>query len=54
MNESSDKQLNCFKAYDVRGRIPDEMNQELATQIGRAYASLLSPSKVCVGREVRL
>lgn len=46
--------LKCFKAYDVRGRIPDELNEELAYDIGRAYAAWLSPSKVCVGKDVRL
>ena len=46
--------MSCFKAYDIRGRIPDELNEEIAYDIGRAYASLLSPSKVCIGRDVRL
>lgn len=54
MADSSEKRLTCFKAYDVRGRIPDELNEELVSKIGRAYASLLSPSKVCLGRDVRL
>lgn len=43
-----------FKAYDIRGRIPDELNEEVAYRIGRAYASLLKAKKVCVGRDVRL
>ena len=30
--------LNSFKAYDVRGRIPDEINEALAYDIGRASA----------------
>ncbi|MCA1959458.1 MAG: phosphomannomutase [Desulfomonile sp.] len=46
--------LKCFKAYDVRGRIPDELNEELAYEIGKAYAAWLSPSKVCIGKDVRL
>ena len=46
--------MTCFKAYDVRGRIPDEFNEEIAYDIGRAYATLLSPSSVCIGRDVRL
>ena len=46
--------LNAFKAYDVRGRIPDEINVELAYQIGRAYAAFVKPQKVCVGRDIRL
>ncbi|MBW1886106.1 MAG: phosphomannomutase [Deltaproteobacteria bacterium] len=46
--------ITCFKAYDVRGRIPDELNEEIAYRIGRAYASFLSPSKVVVGHDIRL
>ena len=46
--------LNCFKAYDIRGRIPDELNDDTAYRIGRAYAQFLNPSKVVVGRDVRL
>jgi phosphomannomutase len=47
------KSLTCFKAYDVRGRVPDELNEDLAYRIGRAYAAFLSPSRVAVGRDVR-
>jgi len=46
--------LNCFKAYDIRGRIPDELNEDIAYRIGRAYAEFLKPEKVIVGRDVRL
>jgi phosphomannomutase len=28
--------LSCFKAYDVRGRVPDELNESLAYRIGQA------------------
>jgi phosphomannomutase len=45
--------LSAFKAYDVRGRIPDEINAELMYQIGRAYAAFLRPGRVCVGRDIR-
>ncbi|HLT59429.1 MAG: phosphomannomutase CpsG [Limnochordales bacterium] len=45
--------LACFKAYDVRGIVPDELNEELAYRIGRAYAAVISPRRVCVGRDVR-
>jgi len=48
------KQLTAFKAYDVRGRIPDELNEELSYAIGRAYAELFKPARVAVGRDVRL
>jgi len=35
--------LTCFKAYDVRGRIPSELNETLAYQIGQAYAGFCCP-----------
>ncbi|MFO1395257.1 MAG: phosphomannomutase [Steroidobacteraceae bacterium] len=43
-----------FKAYDLRGRIPDELNEDVAYRIGRAYAEFLRPKKVVVGRDIRL
>ena len=46
--------LNAFKAYDVRGRIPDEINEDLARAIGRGYAALVKPKQVVVGRDIRL
>ena len=45
---------NAFKAYDIRGRIPDELNEDIAYRIGRAYAQLLKPQRVAVGRDIRL
>jgi phosphomannomutase/phosphomannomutase/phosphoglucomutase len=45
---------NCFKAYDVRGRIPEELNPGSAYAIGRAYAEWLKPRRVAVGRDIRL
>jgi len=45
--------LNCFKAYDVRGRVPEELNEDLAYRIGRAYAAFLAPARVAVGRDIR-
>jgi phosphomannomutase len=46
--------LNAFKAYDIRGRIPDEINEELAYDIGRAYAGFVKPRRVAVGYDIRL
>lgn len=43
-----------FKAYDIRGLIPDELNMETAEAIGKAYATYLSPRKVVVGHDIRL
>ncbi|PBS12305.1 phosphomannomutase [Lysobacteraceae bacterium NML93-0792] len=47
-------QLSCFKAYDIRGRVPDELDPALARRIGVAMASLLGPGPVVLGRDVRL
>src|SRR5215813_14673188 len=46
--------LNSFKAYDVRGRIPDEINESLAYDIGRAYCTFVKPHRVAVGYDIRL
>jgi len=46
--------LTAFKAYDVRGRIPDEINEQLAYDIGRAYAAFVKPRSVAVGHDIRL
>jgi len=46
--------LTCFKAYDIRGRVPDELNEEMAYRLGRSYAAELSPKTIVVGRDVRL
>jgi phosphomannomutase len=46
--------ITCFKAYDLRGRIPGELNDDVAYRVGRGYAQFLSPKRVAVGRDVRL
>jgi len=46
--------LDSFKAYDVRGRIPDEINESLAYDIGRAFAAFVKPRRVAVGYDIRL
>ena len=46
--------INCFKAYDVRGRVPEELNVNIAYRIGRAFAEFLSPKIVVVGFDIRL
>jgi phosphomannomutase len=46
--------ITCFKAYDLRGRIPDELNDEVAYRVARGYAQFLSPQRVVVGRDIRL
>ncbi|MCD1124793.1 phosphomannomutase CpsG [Jinshanibacter sp. LJY008] len=46
--------LSCFKAYDIRGRLGDELNEDIAYRIGRAYGEYLNPQTVVVGGDVRL
>lgn len=46
--------LHCFKAYDIRGRVPDQLNEEIAYSIGCAFVSFLNAKKVIVGHDVRL
>lgn len=48
-----EEKLSSFKAYDVRGVVPDELNEALAYRIGRAYAAVVQPDTVAVGRDVR-
>lgn len=45
--------ITCFKAYDARGRVPDEINEEIAYRIGRAYAEFVKPETVVLGYDVR-
>jgi phosphomannomutase/phosphomannomutase/phosphoglucomutase len=46
--------ITCFKAYDLRGRIPTELNDDVAYRVGRGYAQFLKPARVVVGRDIRL
>lgn len=46
--------LACFKAYDVRGKVPSELNPEIAYAIGRAYAQVTGAKTVCLGHDIRL
>lgn len=48
------KKITCFKAYDARGKVPGELNEDIAYRVGRAFAEHLKPQKVAVGRDVRL
>ena len=48
------QQLSCFKAYDIRGQLGHELNEDIAYRIGRAYGESLQPDTVVVGGDVRL
>jgi phosphomannomutase / phosphoglucomutase len=45
---------SCFKAYDIRGRVPDELNDEIAYRIGRVLVADLNARSLVVGRDMRL
>ncbi len=45
--------MNCFKAYDIRGRVPDELNAEIAYRLGRAFARTVGEGAVVVGYDIR-
>lgn len=46
--------LKCFKAYDIRGKLGEELNEEIAYRIGRAYGEYLKPTQMVLGGDVRL
>lgn len=47
------ERLNSFKAYDIRGKVPSELNAELAYKTGRAFANLINAKKVVIGHDIR-
>ena len=46
--------LSCFKAYDIRGKVPEELSLSMAYWIGRAFASEFCPKTVVVGHDIRI
>ena len=48
------EKLTCFKAYDIRGQLGTELDEDIAYRIGRAYAEFLKPKNVVLGGDVRL
>ncbi len=53
MDNKQEQKLTCFKAYDIRGKLGTELNEDIAWRIGRAYAQCLKPKKVVLGGDVR-
>ena len=45
---------DIFKAYDVRGLYPSDINEEIVQQIGRAFVVYLSAGRIAVSRDMRL
>jgi phosphomannomutase len=46
--------IDCFKAYDVRGQIPNQLNADVCYRIGNATAEFLDADCIVVGRDMRL
>lgn len=46
-------ELTCFKSYDIRGRLGEELNEDIAERIGRAFAKALGAERVILGRDCR-
>ena len=47
------EKLNCFKAYDIRGKVPSELNLDLAYKIGRTFSKYINAKKIVVGYDIR-
>lgn len=55
MNKNNVKtEITCFKAYDIRGRVPEQLNDDVAYRVGRAFVQHLGAKTVVVGHDVRL
>ena len=50
---SNTQALTCFKAYDVRGKLGEELNKEIAYRIGRATAQTLNANTLALGYDAR-
>ena len=54
LETSHSKLLSCFKAYDIRGKLGEELNTDIAYRIGRAFSQHTKAKKVVVGGDIRL
>ena len=46
--------LSCFTAYDIRGRVPDELDETIAARIGCSFAEQFKIGKMVIGYDMRL
>lgn len=53
IKQPQNKSLTCFKAYDIRGKLGDELNEDIAYRIGRACAVYLQPKSIVLGADIR-
>ena len=54
MQNDQKSRLSCFKAYDIRGRVPEELDEDLAFKIGQAFVAFLKAEQVVLGYDIRL
>lgn len=47
------EKIPSFKAYDIRGKVPGELNTDLAYKVGRTVATFLNAKSIVIGRDVR-
>ncbi|VUD67995.1 Phosphomannomutase/phosphoglucomutase [Thalassocella blandensis] len=47
-------EITCFKAYDIRGKVPSQLNEDVAYRVGRAYVEFLQAKSIVVGHDIRL
>jgi phosphomannomutase len=50
---SDNGHLACFGAYDIRGKVPAQLNEEIANRLAKAYAEHFKPKSIVIGRDVR-
>ncbi|WP_172295703.1 phosphomannomutase [Pseudoruegeria sp. HB172150] len=46
-------ELTCFKTYDIRGQVGENLDEDIAYRIGRAFARVMKPGKAVTGRDIR-
>ena len=51
---SAQVNTSIFKAYDIRGTYPDQIHEELARDIGRAFVAYLKARRIVVSRDMRV
>ena len=47
------ERLSCFKAYDIRGQLGTELDEDIAYRIGRAFGEYLQAKKIVIGGDIR-
>ncbi len=53
MKNSKNRKLTCFKAYDIRGELNVDFDEEICRRIGKAFSEVLLTKEVVVGRDAR-